>query len=123
MKINRTRYVLAYALGALILIGMAAGCMTDLTRGRDFGDPPVCEIHARVMTKQRVPVISGYDLYGPGWCRRCESTFPIPTARVDGMVTSRSMAKRRSTMSVPGATRPETSGSFRTAPVSPGPKA
>jgi hypothetical protein len=76
MKINRTRYVLAYALGALILIGMAAGCMTDLTTGRDFGDPPVCEIHARVMTKQKVPVISGYDLYGPEWAQAVREHFP-----------------------------------------------
>lgn len=76
MKISRARHYLAYALGALVLIGMAAGCMTDLTRGRDFGDPPVCEIHARVMTKQRVPLISGYDLYGPDWAQAVREQFP-----------------------------------------------
>jgi hypothetical protein len=76
MRIRRVRHYLAYALGALVLIGVGAGCMTDLTRGRDFGDPPICEIHAQVMAKQKVPVISGYDLYGPDWAQAVREQFP-----------------------------------------------
>jgi hypothetical protein len=68
MRIHRARHCLAYALSALVLLGTVAGCMPDLTRGRDFGDPPICEVHARVMVKQKVPVIASYDdLYGPEW--------------------------------------------------------
>lgn len=76
MRISRASHYIAYALGALVLIGIIAGCTPDLTRGRDFGDPPVCEVHARVMAKQRIPVISGYDLYGPEWAQAVQEDFP-----------------------------------------------
>lgn len=60
----------------LLLVAAVTGCTPDLTRGRDYGDPPICEVDANVMTKQRVPVISGYDLYGPRWAVAMHEFFP-----------------------------------------------
>ncbi|HPC93677.1 MAG TPA: hypothetical protein PLU87_01950 [Sedimentisphaerales bacterium] len=77
LRIRYARHCLAYASSALILLGAVAGCMPDLTRGRDFGDPPICEVHARVMVKQKVPVIASYDdLYGPEWAAAQRELFP-----------------------------------------------
>ncbi len=80
---------LAYIACLLVLVVVAAGCMTDLTRGRDYGDPPICEVHASVMTKQKVPVISGYDLYGSQWAVAMHEQFPHCDSprRWDGDVT------------------------------------
>ena len=77
LRFHHARHCLAYALSALILLGTVAGCMPDLTRGRDFGEPPICEVHARVMVKQKVPVIASYDdLYGPEWAAAQRELFP-----------------------------------------------
>ncbi|MDI6451368.1 hypothetical protein [Anaerobaca lacustris] len=76
MRNRRTRHYLAAALGVSILLGMVAGCMIDLTKGRDFGEPPVCQVHARVMRKEKVPLISGYDLYGGDWAQAEREQFP-----------------------------------------------
>ncbi len=89
MTIRRARHCFAAALGALALLGMVAGCMIDLTRGRDFGEPPVCQVHARVMRKEKVPLISGYDLYGPDWAQAERGHFPHSDSprRWDGDLT------------------------------------
>ncbi len=76
MIVDRISRCLAYLSCLLLLVVMVAGCMTDLTRGRDYGEPPICEVHAAVMAKQKVPVISGYDLYGPPWAVAMHELFP-----------------------------------------------
>jgi len=76
MIVDQGRRYLTYISCVLLLLVVTAGCMTDLTRGRDFGEPPICEVHASVMAKQKVPVISGYDLYGPSWAVAMHELFP-----------------------------------------------
>jgi len=75
MNDERRSWHLAYAWCILMLAVTTAGCVTDLTRGRDYGDPPVCEVHGSVMTKKKVPLID-YDLYGPEWALAMHRSFP-----------------------------------------------
>lgn len=75
--VDHIRRSFAYLSCLSLLAIVAAGCtLPDLTRGRDYGEPPICEVHASVMTKQKVPVISGYDLYGPQWAVAMHEYFP-----------------------------------------------
>ncbi len=74
--VDRMSRCLAYISCLFVLVVVTAGCMPDLTGGRDYGEPPICEVHASIMTKQKVPVISGYDLYGAQWAVAMHEQFP-----------------------------------------------
>lgn len=89
MADERKSWCVAAAWCLLLLAVAAAGCTTDLTRGRDYGNPPLCEVHGRVMTKRLVPLLPGYDLYGPQWAAAMQRSFPHSDSprRWDGDIT------------------------------------